>query len=277
MKNNETRRQFVKKGIAAGAGILGLSKLEISNAKSCRQSKVNNLSDDIAVEETKKIEDSPNAERGSLYQFDINGRKPLRERTEWCNIWIPDANKENLPRILLLGDSITQGYYGGVVPRLNGKAYCARLTTSACVCDPAFFLQLESTISQYHFAVIHFNNGLHGFDYSEDEYQEGFQRLVKVLRTRAQEANLICANSTPVKPGGNRTQLQPRIIRRNVIITEITRKYNIPINDLNKLMQNHPEYYRDDYHFLEGAVELQAEQVAKMILPYLHVKGPSKV
>ena len=100
--------------------------------------------------------------------------KPLRERIEWCNIYVPDANKENLPRILLIGDSITQGYYEGVETRLKGKAYCASLTTSASVCDPAFFAQLDSVISQYRFELIHFNHGLHGFDYSEDQYKPGF-------------------------------------------------------------------------------------------------------
>ena len=30
-----------------------------------------------------------------------------RESIEWCNIWIPDANGTKLPRVLLIGDSIT--------------------------------------------------------------------------------------------------------------------------------------------------------------------------
>ena len=30
-----------------------------------------------------------------------------REAIEWCNIWIPDANETKLPRVLLIGDSIT--------------------------------------------------------------------------------------------------------------------------------------------------------------------------
>ena len=29
-----------------------------------------------------------------------------REGTEWCNIWMPNANKHDLPRVLLIGDSI---------------------------------------------------------------------------------------------------------------------------------------------------------------------------
>ena len=31
-----------------------------------------------------------------------------REGIEWCDIWISHANETNLPRVLLIGDSITR-------------------------------------------------------------------------------------------------------------------------------------------------------------------------
>jgi len=34
---------------------------------------------------------------------------PSLESIEWCDIWISHANETNLPRVLLIGDSITQG------------------------------------------------------------------------------------------------------------------------------------------------------------------------
>ena len=45
-----------------------------------------------------------------------------REAIEWCNIWIPDANETKLPRVLLIGDSITGGYGPEVEEALKGKA-----------------------------------------------------------------------------------------------------------------------------------------------------------
>ena len=33
---------------------------------------------------------------------------PAREAIEWCDIWISHANKTNLPRVLLIGDSIAR-------------------------------------------------------------------------------------------------------------------------------------------------------------------------
>ncbi len=68
----------------------------------------------------------------------LSADEPVRERIEWIDIWVTDADKDDLPRVLLVGDSITRGYFGAVEKYLAGKAYCARLTTSKCVSDPTF-------------------------------------------------------------------------------------------------------------------------------------------
>ncbi|MHB8974904.1 MAG: hypothetical protein ACYC4N_31125, partial [Pirellulaceae bacterium] len=41
-------------------------------------------------------------------------QEPIRERIEWADIWVTDADKNDLPRVLLIGDSITRGYFDGV-------------------------------------------------------------------------------------------------------------------------------------------------------------------
>jgi len=33
------------------------------------------------------------------------------EKNDWSNIWIENANQSEKPRILFVGDSITEGYY----------------------------------------------------------------------------------------------------------------------------------------------------------------------
>ena len=100
-------------------------------------------------------------------------QKIERENIEWCDIWVANAQSDDKPRILLIGDSILIGYYKSVSEDLEGDAYCARFATSACVADPAFLQQLELMLSQYRYSVIHFNKGLHGIGYTEDEYQAG--------------------------------------------------------------------------------------------------------
>ena len=36
---------------------------------------------------------------------------PKRETVEWIDVWMPHTNDDNLPRVLLIRNSITRGYY----------------------------------------------------------------------------------------------------------------------------------------------------------------------
>ena len=49
------------------------------------------------------------------------------ESIEWCDIWISHANETNLPRVLLIGDSITRAYYPEVEKRLEKAGFKAQL------------------------------------------------------------------------------------------------------------------------------------------------------
>ena len=91
-----------------------------------------------------------------------------REATEWCDIWIPHADQTGLPRVLLIGDSITRGYYPEVEKRLAGKAYVAQLATSAFLSDPMLLKEVALILDSLKVDVIHFNNGLHGWQHSEE-------------------------------------------------------------------------------------------------------------
>ena len=135
----------------------------------------------------------------SLCIFTYAQKKIAREYIEWSDIWIPGANKTDLPHVLLIGNSITRGYYGKVEAALKEKAYVGRLSNSKSVGDPALIEELAVVLKNTKFDVIHFNNGLHGFDYTEEEYDKSFPKLIKIIRKYAPKAKLIWANTTPVR------------------------------------------------------------------------------
>ena len=95
-----------------------------------------------------------------------------REFIEWCDIWISHANETNLPRVLLIGDSITRDYYPEVEKHLAGKAYVARLATSRFLTDPVLAKEIALVLEGTKFDIIHFNNGMHGWQHSEQEYRK---------------------------------------------------------------------------------------------------------
>ena len=194
-----------------------------------------------------------------------------RESIEWCDIWISHANETNLPRVLLIGDSITRAYYPEVEKRLEGKAYVGRLASSAFVSDPALITQIKMVLGEYKFEVIHFNNGMHGWQHSEKEYEQAFATVLKTIQIYAPNAKLIWASTTPLKvsptlPPDNQTQAtDERIAARNAIAAKIVEAKGIPVEDLNAPMLGHPELHSDNVHFNDQGVALQAAQVAARI------------
>jgi lysophospholipase L1-like esterase len=199
-----------------------------------------------------------------------------REGTEWCNIWMPNANKHDLPRVLLIGDSVTQGYGPDVEKVLAGKAYVARLATSRCVGDPVLHAELSAVLSAETFDVIHFNNGLHGIGaVSEKEYPEFLPQMLAHIRQLAPKAKLIWANSTPSHVNGKFEQLAPNnanVTERNRIATELMKKEGIPVDDLYALTLPHPEWCSDGLHYKPEGKAAQGAQVAAEVLKLLPVK-----
>jgi lysophospholipase L1-like esterase len=192
-----------------------------------------------------------------------------RETIEWCNIWIPDANETKLPRVLLIGDSITGGYGPKVEEALKGKASVARLTTSKSIGDPVLLTEVALVLGQCCFDVVHFNNGLHGSGYSEEEYTKHFPELLATIRREAPQAKLIWATTTLVRQAGNLgviAEETKRVEARNKIAEGIVGREKIAVNDLFGLVKDHPKYWSaDGVHFNAQGIAAQAAQVATRI------------
>jgi lysophospholipase L1-like esterase len=197
------------------------------------------------------------------------------ESIEWCDIWISHANETNLPRVLLIGDSITRDYYPEVEKRLAGKAFVARLATSRFVADPVLLKEIELVLDGTRFDVIHFNNGMHGWQHSEAEYRKEFSRFLKTIKAHAPKARLIWATTTPLRDGKGVTYdtgteySNERIAARNAIAAEIVTAQKIPTDDLNAAMRSHPEFHKDNVHFNSQGIQSQAAQVSGEVEKFL--------
>ncbi len=192
-----------------------------------------------------------------------------REDIEWRDMWVTGAADESLPRALLVGDSMARSYFGQVEALLKGAYLCARLTSSTCVCDRVFDKELRLLLDDYRFAVIHFNNGLHGWGYDEGAYARGLRRVAALIAKRAPQSRLILANSTPMRCAGKIEELDPRTDRvreRNRLMGEIAAEFRLPVNDLFSLGLDHPEYFSEDgVHFNPSGQAALGSQVAKTI------------
>ena len=196
---------------------------------------------------------------------------PAREAIEWCDIWISHANETNLPRVLLIGDSIARDYYPEVEKRLAGKAYVARLATSRFVADPVLLKEIKMVLSETQFDVIQFNNGMHGWQHNEAEYRKAFPKLIKTIRANAPKAKLLWANTTPLRDGKGVTYdtkaeySDERIAARNAIAAEIVAAQKIPIINLNGAVRGNPKLHSDNVHFNGQGVKILAAEVSSAV------------
>lgn len=193
----------------------------------------------------------------------------VRENIEWLDVWLPDTNRHSLPRVLLIGDSITRSYTKQVEANLKGKAYVARLATSKSLGDPALLDQAALVLKEQSFDVIHFNNGMHGDGYTEEQYGAALPGLLDVLRRLAPRAKLMWASTTDVRVKNNIAQIDPkteRILQRNQIAAAVMSRRNIPIDDLFSAVKEHGEYHAEDgVHFNQQGVDALAAQVSREI------------
>jgi lysophospholipase L1-like esterase len=191
----------------------------------------------------------------------------VREKIEWLDVWIPDTNGRALPRVLLIGDSITRGYGKQVESGLKDKAYVARLATSKSLGDPALFDQIALVLREHKFDVIHCNNGMHGDGYTEEQYAAALPQLLTLLRREAPEARVILATTTDVRESKNLDHVLPkteRMIRRNELVAAFAKREQLPVNDLYGVIKDHPEFHAPDgVHFNEkGSAALAAQVIA---------------
>ena len=195
------------------------------------------------------------------------GKKSIAEKIEWTWEVTPDHVQPGLPNVLLLGDSITRNYYPTVVKELDGKANVYLFSASTSVGDPRLPEQLKEFFKmvEVKFRVIHFNNGMHGWGYSETEFGENFSAYIKAIRRDAPGAKLVWANVTPVPKDDPTAQTNARIDARNAMTEPIIRAEKIPLDDQWVLMKKHPEMYRDNVHPSEEASQLQGKQAAEAI------------
>lgn len=200
------------------------------------------------------------------------------EEIEWTWEVRPSHVDAKLPNVLLVGDSITRNYFPEVQRQLANAANVYLFATSASIGDPRFPLQLEAFASMQSvtFQAVHFNNGMHGWTYSEEEYKGAFPSSLQALHAIAPGASLIWATITPVKAETSPGPTNTRIDARNSIALAFIAKAGISVDDQHELMTHHADQYEDNVHFNPSGAAIQGRQVAQFVRAALMKVSSSK-
>ena len=210
----------------------------------------------------------------------LHAGEPQPDRSEKSPAFQDVKDDPALPRVLLIGDSISIDYTTLVRKALAGKANVHRIPENG---GPTISgtAKIDKWLGKEKWDVIHFNWGLHDLKImSEDKHQVEIDAYEKNLRElvgkmKATGAKLIWASTTPV-PDGNTTP--PRksadVIVYNSAAKKVMDDEKIAIDDLYALVLPHlAEYQRPgNVHFLAKGSEALAEQVSAAILAALPKK-----
>jgi acyl-CoA thioesterase-1 len=190
----------------------------------------------------------------------------------------PIADVPGLPRVLLIGDSISIGYTLPVREALKGKANVHR-PPGNCSSTGYGLARIEEWLGSGKWDVIHFNFGLHdaklppeGVRHAPpDVYEKNLRQLV--VRMKATGAKLIWATTTPVPNGG---ELAPdrrfgSVDRYNTIAAKVMAEHGVATNDLNAAIAPHCARVGrpGDVHFTAEGSALLAGQVVRRVTELL--------
>ncbi len=176
------------------------------------------------------------------------------------------------PRVLLIGDSILNGYLKAVVAALDGKAYVDAWVNPHCQSDHLNNL-LADVLDQGPYDVVHFNMGLHGWP--EGRIKAGtFEPLTKayveVIRRKLPKARIVWASSTPVTVKGKPEELDPAInptiVEHNRMAAKVMAEMNVPVSDFYALLVGKLALARgDQFHWKSEAYQILARAVVAAV------------
>jgi hypothetical protein len=197
----------------------------------------------------------------------------IPEEIEWTWEVRPPHPDPKLPNVLLLGDSISRNYFPEVRKNLTGFANVYLMASSTSVGDPRLEHQIKefAETEKVRFRVVHFNNGMHGWAYTEDQYKAAFPAFLRSVRSLTERGGaLIWASTTPVRQDATNGATNPRIEERNRIALGFAQAAGIPLDDQFALMQQHQDLYEDSVHFNPAGAAIQGDQAAAMIRKVLN-------
>lgn len=198
------------------------------------------------------------------------------------------AIKAALPKVVLLGDSIREGYAPFVTESLAGRALV--VTPKANGRDTGTLLaNLEAWAIKEQPDVIHFNCGIHDTKRNQQsgqylvppaQYELNLREIVKRLRA-ATKAKLVFALSTPPIDARSQPYWKTRsyrlehdsVVEYNRIAFRVMNELGVPVNDLPTALGDKAENTRlhdsGGVHFTKEGSQKLAAAVVSVITPHL--------
>ena len=186
----------------------------------------------------------------------------------------PIQDVAGLPRVLLIGDSISIGYTLQVRKLLEGRANVHRIPVNGGATEVGLE-KMNKWLGNGKWDVIHFNFGLHDakhksateFRASREQYADNLRKLIALMKPTG--AKLIFATTTPIPKGGklSPSRIFDDIEARNEIARKVMSENGVSVDDLyGTILPQVAEVGRpNDVHFKPEGYDVLARAVATSI------------
>jgi lysophospholipase L1-like esterase len=210
------------------------------------------------------------AELGNFY-LPIHKREKVAGRS---NAWDFVEDDPGLPRVLLIGDSVSRAYTQTVRKELAGFANVHRAPAN---CGPTStgLKRMDVWLGNGKWDVIHFNFGIHDRATPLADYATRLEQLVE--RMQQTGAKLVWASTTPIPDVADKYTAES-IIERNAAAAEVVQRHAVAIDDLFTAITPRLAELQNpnDVHFTGPGNEFLGEQVAsflKSMIPIVSEPG----
>jgi len=184
------------------------------------------------------------------------------------NAWDFVRDDPALPRVLLIGDSVSRGYTQAVRKALAGKANVHRAPAN---CGPTAtgLKQIDVWLGDGKWDVIHFNFGIHDRNTPVKDYTARLEKLVQ--RMQQTGARLVWATTTPIPDNPGAGQTAASVVDRNAAAAAVMKEHGVAVDDLHGFITPHLKAVQppNDVHFTAAGYDLLGQQVADSILAAL--------
>jgi hypothetical protein len=213
----------------------------------------------------------------------VNGQETSKVQKQPNPAFAEVEDIAGLPRVLLIGDSISIGYTVPVRELLKGKANVHRPKTNNGP-TTAGLRSIDEWLGDGQWDVIHFNWGLHDLKYMgakgqnltdpgdpssqqqvpPEEYEKNLEQLVSRLEKTG--ARLIWRNTTPV-PEGASGRVVGDAVKYNAIAEKVMGQHGIEIHDLYSFVQVQQDKIMlpANVHFTKDGYDALGQDVARVI------------
>jgi len=197
-----------------------------------------------------------------------------RERVKGIpNAWAYVKDDPKLPRVLLIGDSVSRGYTMAVRKALAGKANVHRAPEN-CGGTANGLKKVDVWLDDGKWNVIHFNFGIHDRATPPADYEDRLEKIVARLQKTG--AKLVWASTTPIPKDEVKKQTPESIVERNVLAMRVMQRHGIAVDNLFSFITPHLATAQNphDVHFNAQGYDLLGGQVAEAVLASLKMDKP---